>query len=192
MANAVEYQFRHSPFGFASLLKPKEMAAIVKGDTEKLSQAILGTSILMGAIEAKRRGFGGEKWYELKTEDGKRIDARPYFPLTPYLLVADLVVRAEDGRIPPDAKDILQGLTGAQFRTGAGLALVDDFVNDLAGVDSEEKLGRKVTRFVSDVLGGYLTPLRMFGDFLNQQQTFRTPLPESTRFKSSPQLSKEK
>lgn len=186
MANAVEYQFRHSPLGFASLLKPKEMAAIVKGDTEKLSQAILGTSILMGAIEAKRRGFGGEKWYELKTEDGKRIDARPYFPLTPYLLVADLVVRAEDGRIPPDAKDILQGLTGAQFRTGAGLALVDDLVNDLAGVDSEEKLGRKVTRFVSDVLGGYLTPFRMFGDFLNQQQTFRTPLPESTRFKDLP------
>jgi len=186
MANAVEYQFRHSPLGFTSLLKPKEISAIAKGDTEKLSQAILGSAILMGAIEAKRRGFGGEKWYELKTEDGKRIDARPYFPLTPYLLVADLIVRTEDGRIPPDAKDILQGLTGAQFRAGAGLALVDDFVNDLSGLDSEEKIGRKFTRFISDVLGGYLTPFRMFGDFLNQQQTFRTPLPETTKIEDIP------
>lgn len=186
MANAVEYQFRHSPLGFTSLLNPKEVAAIAKGDTEKLSQAILGSAILMGAIEAKRRGFGGEKWYELKTEDGKRIDARPYFPLTPYLLVADLVVRTEDGRIPPDAKDVLQGLTGAQFRAGAGLGVVDNLINDLAGVDSEEKVARQITRFVSDVLGGYLTPLRMFGDFINQQQTFRTPLPETQRYQDVP------
>ena len=180
MANAIEFQFRHSPLGFTSLLFPKEIAAIANGDMKKLSQAMLGTGLLMGAIEAKRRGFGGEKWYELKGTDGTTIDARPYFPLTPYLLVADLVVRAEDGRIPPDSKDIIQGLSGAQFRAGAGLALVDNLINDISGIDSEEKIRKAVSRFTSDVLGGYLTPFRMFNDFVDQQQEFRTTFPTGT------------
>jgi hypothetical protein len=177
MANAIDFQFKHSPLGFLSLLSPKERTKIAKGDFKTLSQAMLGTGLLMGAIEAKRTGFGGEKWYELKGTDGTTIDARPYFPLTPYLLVADLVVRSEEGRIPPDAKDILQGLTGAQFRAGAGLALVDNLINDLSGIDSEDKINKAVTRFTSDVLGGYLTPLRMFNDFVDQQQEFRTTIP---------------
>jgi hypothetical protein len=177
MANAIDFQFKHSPLGFTSLLSRKERAKIAKGDYKALSQAMLGTGILMGAIEAKRTGFGGEKWYELKGTDGTTIDARPYFPLTPYLLVADLVVRSEEGRIPPDSKDILQGLTGAQFRAGAGLALVDNLINDLSGIDSEDKINKFVTRYTSDVLGGYLTPLRMFNDFVDQQQEFRTAIP---------------
>ncbi len=177
MANAIDFQFKHSPLGFLSLLSPKERTKIAKGDFKTLSQAMLGTGLLMGAIEAKRTGFGGEKWYELKGTDGTTIDARPYFPLTPYLLVADLVVRSEEGRIPPDAKDILQGLTGAQFRAGAGLALVDNLINDLSGIDSEDKINKAITRFTSDVLGGYLTPLRMFNDFVDQQQEFRTTIP---------------
>lgn len=179
MANAIQFQFRHSPLGFTSLLKPSEIKKIANGDTKTLSRAMLGTGLLLGAIEAKRKGFGGERWYELKTEDGKTVDARPYFPLTPYLLVADYVVRLESGRRLPETKDVIQGLTGAQFRAGAGLQLVDDFANGLAGIDSEAKVSRQITNFVSDVLGGYLTPLRMFNDFLDQQQEFRAPVPES-------------
>jgi len=177
MANAIAFQFKYSPLGFTSLLRPGEIKKIAKGDVKTLSQAMLGTGLLMGAIEAKRSGFGGEKWYELKGADGTTVDARPYFPLTPYLLVADLVVRSEEGRIPPDAKDILQGLTGAQFRAGAGLALVDNLINDLSGIDSEDKINKAISRYTSDVLGGYLTPLRMFNDFVDQQQEFRTTIP---------------
>ena len=31
--------------------------------------------------------------------------------------------------------------------------------------------------YVSDVLGGFLTPLRMFNDFIEQEQDFRAPVP---------------
>ena len=34
------------------------------------------------------------------------------------------------------------------------LRLVDDFANGLAGVDTEAKVSRQVTNFVSDVLSG--------------------------------------
>jgi len=177
MTNAMEFQFKHSPLGPLSLLTSKERAKVAAGDMGVFSKSMLGSALLMGAIEAKREGYGGEKWYELKGTDGTTIDARPYFPLTPYLLVADLVVRSEQGRIPPDAKDIIQGLSGAQFRGGTGLALVDNVINEFSGIDSEEKINKAFARFGSDVLGGFLTPVRMFNDFIDQDQTFRTTEP---------------
>jgi hypothetical protein len=177
MTNAMEFQFKHSPLGPLSLLTSKERAKVAAGDMGVFSKSMLGSALLMGAIEAKREGYGGEKWYELKGTDGTTIDARPYFPLTPYLLVADFVVRSEQGRIPPDAKDIIQGLSGAQFRGGTGLALVDNIINDISGIDSEEKINKAAARFGSDVLGGFLTPVRMFNDFIDQKQTFRTTQP---------------
>ena len=177
MTNAMEFQFKHSPLGPLSLLTSKERAKVAAGDMGVFSKSMLGSALLMGAIEAKREGYGGEKWYELKGTNGTTIDARPYFPLTPYLLVADLVVRSEQGRIPPDAKDIIQGLSGAQFRGGTGLALVDNVINEFSGIDSEEKINKAFARFGSDVLGGFLTPVRMFNDFIDQNQTFRTTEP---------------
>lgn len=186
MANAIQFQYRHSPLGALSLLKPDEIRKIARGDFTRLSQAMVGSAVLMAAVEYKRRGGGGEKWYELKGTDGTTVDMRPYFPLTPYLLVADFIVRAEDGRQTPQARDIVQGLTGAQFRVGAGLAIVDDLMNDLAGIDSEEKIARVSERFVSNVLSGFLTPFRMFGDFMQQEQTFRTAIPEERSFEQLP------
>ena len=186
MTNAMKFQYQHSPLGPLSLLSGKERAKVAAGDMGVFSKAMIGTSLLMGTIEAKRRGFGSEKWYEMQTKDGKTIDMRPYFPLTPYLLVADLIVRAEDGRIPPNAKDVIQGLTGAQFRAGAGLALVDNFINEISGVSNEARISKAVARFTSEVLGGFLTPLRMFGDFIEQDQPFRTALPETQTYGDIP------
>lgn len=178
MTNAVEFQFKHSPLGPLSLLTEAERKKVASGDSKVLAQSIVGTAALLGAIEAKRKGFAGEKWYDIEGTDGTNIDMRPYFPMTPYMLVADLIVRMEEGRGGIDAKDIIQGLTGAQFRGGTGLAIVDGLINELSGVDDENKITNIVTRYVSDVLGGFLTPVRMFNDFYDTKQKFRATVPE--------------
>ena len=182
MANAVEFQFKHSPIGFGLLLRPKEIKKIASGDTSAMSQAIVGTTLLLATIEAKRRGPEDQKWYELQTSKGKTIDMRPYFPLTPYMFVADVIARLESGRNWGDAKDILQALTGAQFRAGAALGFVNNLLNGLAGLDTQEKINRYMSDFVADVLGGFATPLRMFNDFLDQEQEFRRPEREGEFF----------
>ena len=176
MANAIEFQFKHSPVGFGLLLRPKEIKKIAAGDTTAFSQAVVGSTLLLATIEAKRKGMGEDhKWYELETKSGKTIDMRPYFPLTPYLFVADVITRLEQGRNWGDAKDILQALTGAQFRAGASLSLVQNLIDGLSGLDTSEKINKFMSDFVADVLGGYLTPLRMFNDFIDQDQEFRRP-----------------
>jgi hypothetical protein len=177
MSNAMKFQFQHSPLGPLALLSKKERAKVAEGDMGIFSKSILGSAVLMGAIEAKRKGYGGEKWYEMRGTDGTTIDMRPYFPLTPYLLVADLIVRMESGRGGIDAKDIIQGLSGAQFRAGATLELVNNVVEDLTGIDNEVKINRYISDFTANVLSGYLTPLRMFNDFVDQDQEFRTTVP---------------
>jgi|11BtaG_2_1085332.scaffolds.fasta_scaffold04535_1 hypothetical protein len=187
IANALAFQFRHSPLGFASLLTPKEIAKLKGGDYKTLSQAVVGTTLLLTAVEMKRKGSEDHKWYEVETSSGKTIDMRPYFPLTPYLLVADMIVRSESGRGSPDAKDVLQGLTGAQFRAGASIQLVQNALDGMAGLDTEEKVNKFFSEYTSNVLGGYLTPIRMFGDFIDagrfyldddfEKQKFRRPLP---------------
>lgn len=179
MTNAMEFQFKHSPLGPLSLLSKKEREAVASGDSRIFAQSMVGSAALLAAVEAKRGSVGDKKWYEIETETGKTVDMRPYFPLTPYMLVADLAVRAERGLGGIDSKDIIQGLTGAQFRAGTGLSLLDGFINDVSGVDSEEKVRNIVTRFTSDVLGGFLTPLRMFNDFIDQKQEFRQYVPRS-------------
>lgn len=175
MANAVEFQFKHSPIGFGLLLRPKEIKKIASGDTSAMSQAIVGTTLLLATIEAKRKGPEDQKWYELQTSKGKTIDMRPYFPLTPYMFVADVITRTESGRNWGDAKDILQALTGAQFRAGAALGFVNNLLNGLSGLDTQEKINRYMSDFVGDVIGGFATPFRMFNDFLDQEQEFKRP-----------------
>ena len=187
MANAIAFQFRHSPLGFSALLTPKEIAKLKAGDYKTLSQAVVGTTLLLTAIEMKRKGSEDNKWYEVETSSGKTVDMRPYFPLTPYLLVADMFVRSESGRGAPDAKDVLQGLTGAQFRAGASIQLVQNALDGMAGLDTEEKFNKFWSDYTSNVLGGYLTPVRMFGDFIDagryyadedfEGQKFRRPVP---------------
>ena len=175
MANAVEFQFKHSPIGFGLLLRPNEIKKIAAGDTSAISQAIVGTTLLLATIEAKRKGPEDQKWYELQTSTGKTVDMRPYFPLTPYMFVADVITRIESGRNWGDAKDILQALTGAQFRAGAALGFVNNLLNGLSGLDTQEKINRYMSDFVGDVIGGFATPFRMFNDFLDQEQEFRRP-----------------
>ena len=60
-------------------------------------------------------------------------------------------------------------------------------MKDLSGLDNEEKITNFVTRFVVDVAGGFLTPVRMFGDFIDslpeemggvKKQVFKTTTPE--------------
>ena len=178
MANALKFQFEHSPLGAATLLTPSQLKALARGDkaaTRKMSKAMVGSAALYAAYQFRDSEYAGEKWYEAKGPNGKRIDLRPYFPLTPYLLVADVIKRMNEGTVPFDAKDIAQGLSGAQFRGGTGLALVDNIINDVSGVDSTDKISKSMARYVTDVLGGYLTPFRMIKDFVEPDQTYRTP-----------------
>lgn len=175
MANAMKFQFDHSPAGFANviskLVTKKGREQIAKGDVSALSKAMLGSTLLYAAYEFRNSNTAGEKWYEAKTPSGKTFDLRPFFPAAPYLLVADLIKRAQDGSLDLafESKDILQGLTGAQFRAGGGLYVADELIRDLSSAGTNtEKAKQIASTWIANLGAGFLNPFQQFKDFYAQ------------------------
>ena len=171
MVNAMKFQFDHSPAGFARLLSKAEREKFAKGDTSALSKAMVGSSLLYAAYEFRNSENAGEKWYEAKMDNGKTFDLRPFFPAAPYLLVADVIKRAQDGSVDLafESKDILQGLTGAQFRAGGGLYVADELIRDLSSAGTNTEKAKTVAKqWLANLGGGFLVPFQQFKDFYAQ------------------------
>lgn len=171
MMNAMKFQFDYSPAGFTKLLTEAERAKFAKGDVSAVSKAIVGSSMLYGAYQFRNSENAGEKWYEGRLPDGRTVDLRPFFPAAPYLLVADVIKRAQDNTLDQafETKDILQGLSGAQFRAGTGLYVTDQLLKDLSGASGNlDKAKTITTSWLADVGAGFLQPFSTFKDFYAQ------------------------
>lgn len=171
MMNAMKFQFDYSPAGLTRVFTPTELKKIAAGDTGTLSKGLIGSTMLYGAYQFRNSENAGEKWYEGRLPDGKTVDLRPYFPAAPYLLVADVIKRAQDGTLDQafQTSDILQGLSGAQFRAGTGLYVTDQLLKDLSGASGNlDKAKTITTNWLADVGAGFLSPFQQFKDFYAQ------------------------
>jgi hypothetical protein len=171
MMNAMKFQFDYSPAGFTKLLTEAERAKFAKGDVSAVSKAIVGSSMLYGAYQFRNSENAGEKWYEGRLPDGRTVDLRPFFPAAPYLLIADVIKRSQDNTLDQafETKDILQGLSGAQFRAGTGLYVTDQLLKDLSGASGNlDKAKTITTSWLADVGAGFLQPFSTFKDFYAQ------------------------
>ena len=179
MANAMMFQFKYSPLNGAGAVanyaikfagRGFKTGAMTPADNqmfrEKLSQGLVGTAALYTAIEYRSRNQD-TKWYEAKNNEGKILDLRPFFPLAPYLIVADAWVKVANGETEKlSGRDILEGFTGAQFRAGAASYTIDRFY-ELLGQEGDvtgEQIGETVGRYAGELVGGALTPLRVLKD----------------------------
>jgi len=179
MMNALKFQFDYSPAGFTRLFSPTttrlfsptELKKIAEGDTGVLSKGLIGSTMLYGAYQFRNSENAGEKWYEGRLPDGRTVDLRPYFPAAPYLLVADIIKRAQDNTLDQafQTADILQGLSGAQFRAGTGLYVTDQLLKDLSGAAGNlDKAKTITTSWLAGVGAGFLQPFSTFKDFYAQ------------------------
>jgi len=188
MVNAMQFQFEYSPLNAINAIyhgaKGKHMKAIKGASDAKteaefmkardaMAKSIVGTAALTSAIYY-RANNQDTKWYDIKSEDGRTVDARPFFPIAPYLAVADLIVKvANDDLGEPTLKMIMEGITGAQLRTGASSFVVDTFFEELGSIDgltgiSAQRAGEIVGGYVGELTGGALTPLRVVNDVVAQ------------------------
>lgn len=171
IANALRYQFEHSPAGFLRFLSKKERARLMKGDSDVMGKAVVGSAMLHAAMQFQDSEYAGSKWYNARLPNGKEIDLRPFFPAAPYLLVADLIKRYEDGTLDVayTAADIVQGFSGAQFRAGGGLYAVDQLMRDMVQAGSlGEGAMAAIKGILGSSLGSVLTPMSTLKDAIAQ------------------------
>lgn len=157
--NAMPFLKDFSPLGFIKAASPKTMAQLASNKPETFakaaSRATIGTILINTALMARNNeSVGGEKWYEIKSGD-KRIDVRPFAPLSSYLFIAEAMSNPD--RIKP--ADYAQALLSLNRIAGTGLVLTDVI------------RGKKFQTFMStmnklagEYLGGFTTPVRTFKD----------------------------
>ncbi len=205
MVNALQFQFNYSPVSTVSSMYRLGMGANAKrlakaaekaGDFDaakkmskqaasefdearsSFSKGVVGTAALIAAINHRAKNQD-VKFYEYKNDDGTTSDLRPFFPLTPYLAIADLIVKLGGTEIASlglvdqpevvqklDVMEIVEAFTGAQFRTGASSYITENFASLLDGEDSltEQRIYELGGGYFGELFGGFLTPARVVRD----------------------------
>ena len=166
LMNSVKFHIDFSPLGLLNFLSKGERMALRKGDTSKISRAVLGSGLLGLAYWLRSQPYAGEKWYEFNT--GKRtIDVRALNPFAAYLFVADLVIRKKEDRLRNiGLKDFAAAFLGV--RAGTGLYLVDKIIDAVSGENPKYKTGEELEKFAGKILSTFAVPLQTWTDLAGQ------------------------
>ena len=134
-----------------------------------MSKAMVGTAAFYAAYKYRKENQD-TNWYEMKNDDNRTFDIRPFFPLAPYLIIGDLLVKLQEDKLRNGlGQDFIEGFTGAMFRNGASSYVIDNMFMGFGSADEfnsteGEKLGEKMSRYLGELVGGAMTPLRVLKD----------------------------
>ena len=189
-ADALAFQATYSPLNFFSAagagyratrnaIKAKKMTdgeaktalmrtAKLQGEdvVTRISQGAVGSAMLYGAIKYREEN-PDLKWYEIMQE-GKPVDIRAIFPMSPYLAIADIIQNLNNKAPDEVFGQIMEGMTGSQLKSGSVQGAVGDLfeaLRDLDAVDtSSERVGEMFGNWTGAITGRVLTPLAVVRD----------------------------
>jgi hypothetical protein len=191
MVNAMQFQLDYSPLSTVGAITNgskgmfnKYVRGISDAKTERqlakareqVGKATVGTAALFAAIKHREENQD-TKWYEVTDSEGRPVDTRAFFPISPYLAVADFIVKLKNDELDEAGiKQVFEGLTGAQLRSGASSYMIDSFFENLDSVTGGGGVGDIKTEKMAEYIGGYLgelvgaftTPAKMVGDVMAQ------------------------
>jgi hypothetical protein len=165
---ALRYHFEFSPLGLIKLMNPEQRAAIRKGDMKVLSRVLIGTAIFTAAL-ALRAHYkdDDEEWYRLRIPGtDQQVDMRFFNPYSTYFFMADVVYRYWNGTLyNMDRWALSQGILGIGPGSALGLAAIDGLIHVAQeNFSPEEDMTRGLKRFVGEIAGSFLVPLRQVQD----------------------------
>jgi hypothetical protein len=130
--------------------------------------------------------MAGSEWYMLQDGKGNEFDARPYFPLTPYLLIGEIIHRYTDDRPIPDkinTQELLEGFTGTNFRGAGPIAkMTEDLFKaiETGGDDMGFKYSMATLgEYLGEAISGYgqpfyqLADVEVFGDMNQRKKDYK-------------------
>jgi hypothetical protein len=178
VANAMRFTYEYSPLYLTNKRVLTQLVGKGNEDNyEQVSKALVGTGLYTAAYAFRGSENAGENWWEYKKDDGSTYDMRPFFPAAPFLFVADMVRRANEGDpVVGDRSfivDAIQALSGTQFRAGFGIYALDSALNDIFSEGSiDEKAEKLGGNFLANIVSTYTIPLTAGQDLYN---TFLSP-----------------
>jgi hypothetical protein len=172
MANAVSFIAKRNPLSVVRLVTESGRAK----SGQVLAEAATGTMLLGGALALRSSDAAGERWYEVKGDDGKRYDLRGFAgPFAPYLFAADLIRQKwETGAINASGADFVEGMLSMNRLAGTAASVL----GWLQGDANDPRVSDKIERIAGEWVGGFTVPFRTFKDALaitgdQDEATFR-------------------
>ena len=189
MFKAMEMTYNYNVTGVAHGLRKVAMAkfkgqAVPDREFRRIAEGVAGglPLIMLGYQLRDPDGqSAGSEWFKLKDGMGNEFDARPFFPLTPYLLFGEMIHRATDERYAGKTfkwKEAFEGLTGANFRgTGAASSLMEDLFAAGTGGETDYEFNitlKELGTYIGEAASGYGQPIYQFADvFTDNYQRMR-------------------
>ena len=168
LVNSMRFMAEYSPLGALHLASKAERAAIKAGKTKNLSKALAGSALLYSAYALRDSEYAGENWYELKGDDGKTIDMRPYAPFSAYLFVGDVIKRSMNGTLYDlKGSDISEAIAGIGSDK-TGLQLVDGLLGEIRQ-DPEfgiKKIDQYLGKLAGEYAGTFFIPFQQIRDVM--------------------------
>ena len=190
MFKAIENTYNYNITGAGTaltrmLLQKSRGQQVTDGMYRQLAEGVAGglPMITLGyTLRDPENGMAGSEWYMLQDGKGNEFDARPYFPLTPYLLIGEIIHRYTDDRPIPDkvnVQELLEGFTGTNFRGAGPIAnMTEDLFKaiETGGDDMGFKYSMATLgEYLGEAISGYgqpvyqLADVEVFGD-MNQRK----------------------
>lgn len=168
--NAVRLVQKFTPTGGLRLILPTNRGKIAAGDFDTLSREIVGSGALALAFMIRRGQTPlrpGPRWDEIERDDGTVVSLAPFNSFAPFLFLADLADRIDQGRIQPNAElfqEIQRGLVGSSTQAQFGTDATQAAVKTLLEIHQPGDLDN-LTDFGAGLVGGFARPLQLIHDF---------------------------
>ena len=143
---------------------------------ERVSKGVVGSGLLYSAI-LYRNDNQEKSWFHVGgSESDKPVDIRAVFPMAPYLAVADLIVKWNNGDLAgtEPASQLLEGIAGTQLRPTNVMDSISDLIVTLSEVAegggtsgdevTREKLGKIMGNWAGSIMGRPLTAAQILRD----------------------------
>lgn len=152
VANQLKFQYQHMPLiGMLDVVTNPSIAR------ERIPKQLAGAAMLTTAYAWRLKQGDGAEWYEIHKGGDKYVDGRAiYGPMAPFMLVADIIYRAQTdtfSKLPVSvgkyySQALLQATLGSTFRTGMGIAMLDKIFEDGIKAGNTKNLAEGIGNFV--------------------------------------------
>ncbi len=152
VANQLKFQYQHMPLiGMLDVVTNPSIAR------ERIPKQLAGAAMLTTAYAWRLKQGDGAEWYEIHKGGDDYVDGRAiYGPMAPFMLVADIIYRAQTdtfSKLPVSvgkyySQALLQATLGSTFRTGMGIAILDKVFEDGIKAGNTKTLAEGIGNFV--------------------------------------------
>ncbi len=169
--NATKLMVEQMPTAGLRLMTAQNRAKLAEGDFTPLARELTGSAMFATALAIRQGQFPGmspgDRFDEVVTQDGNLASLAPFATIIPYLFLADLTIRMDEGRITP-SQDMLVELRRGLLSSAPQVAQTTDAIEAAFDVlaDNDNMAGlEKLAEFSGEVGSGFFRPFQLLKDF---------------------------